>query len=717
VEDFFRRQTVFGFDTETNVVDGPFAWHQRRLRAIQIGDRNEQYVIDLLGLARSTAELIDAQSNYGRNDRLHTFGPLREVLRPALESKSWLKVGANLQFDYETPKWCLGLRPWNFYDVQIAEKLLYAGKVGFFESGFWGLADLVARYLKLYISKEEQTSFDFSTPLTEKQVNYAALDTRLPLAIKNIQRPLLEQAVLLRVAQIEFDAIPAFGDMHLNGIKLDRTEWMKLVESNKEKKTELVSKLDEHFVPIMGRKEQPPAQEELDRLENIWKNTKDKEVRAIARQQFMKERKKVTVFNREGDKYEGSAAINYGAPAQLRDALLTLPQFTHKNLPDSNDQTLKKLAFDPIVALIREYRKIDKLLDTYGVSWADENINPFTGRVHSSIHQMGAETGRTSSSRPNIQNLPRDKRYRHCFVAEKGWKILTLDYNGCELRILAEYSQDHTWINAFLNDWDVHSVCAEILLGDKWKAQAEEGCAYYTKHQKCSCKGHKKFRDWIKAINFGIAYGMTARRLALELGISEEEASNLLRLYFKAFPVLVAYLEKSGSHAKQRQEARTLSMRRRLFPKPTWEQAARICQKKLGRTPNQNEISKQYAGIYASIEREGKNTPIQGSNADIAKLAMGCGFDENGKPFMWHILEPEYNGKQVSFVHDENVGEVPVEPTEDIMPGYVGDGQFTEDNAQAAFDAIGDCMTRAGAELVKSIPMTYEGTIDTKWTK
>jgi ribonuclease D len=198
VADFLSRVDTFALDTETNVVNRFF---NRRIRTIQIGDRNEQYVIDLLPFAGSTENLILSQGNYYGKGRLSKpqsfqptcFDPIIKVLKPALESDHWLKVGANLQFDYEILKWCLGLRPWHFWDIQLAEKVYYAGSVGFFVKGFWGLEPIVARHLGLQISKDEQKTFDLSTPLTEKQVIYAGLDGRLPVGVMNHQRPSMER--------------------------------------------------------------------------------------------------------------------------------------------------------------------------------------------------------------------------------------------------------------------------------------------------------------------------------------------------------------------------------------------------------------------------------------------------------------------------------------------------------------------------------------------
>jgi DNA polymerase-1 len=465
----------------------------------------------------------------------------------------------------------------------------------------------------------------------------------------------------------------------------------------------------------------PPTQADLDRLEAIWKDTKDRDARKIAREAFSTEKKKVTAFKdrmKKGfDVFEGEAALNYGSPAQLHKAMLALKGMTKTKLPDTNDDTLKKLSTLPInldvnrawnddpslkmytpVDLVRIYRALDKRGDTYGLDWL-KNIDEDTRRVHSNISQLGAETGRTSSSKPNIQNLPRDLRFRHAFVAAPGFMILTLDCSGQELRILCEYSQEPTWLTAFRAGHDLHSVSAEILLGARWVEAAEKICDYMENKSKCSCRAHKKFREWLKSVNFGLAYGMSARRLSEELGITMAEAEMLLSSYHRHFPVVMKWLDRSGRDATLKMESRTMSGRRRIYDKPTWERATLIARKKLGREPNGDEIKKQFNGMFRSIEREGKNTPIQGTGADWMKLAIGCGKDSNGKPFLWHRLEPEWGGMQVNFVHDETVNEVP------------------EEHATEAYDFIGDCIVRAGQEFIKSIPVEYEGHIEPMWTK
>lgn len=350
-----------------------------------------------------------------------------------------------------------------------------------------------------------------------------------------------------------------------------------------------------------------------------------------------------------------------------------------------------------VIDLLRLYRTIDKLLDTYGEAWintyADHgHINPHTGRIHSEINLFGAATGRTSSSKPNVQNLPKDNAYRHCFKSRHGYKVITVDYSGAELRILAFMSQEPVWLNAFLNNWDVHSVGAEMLYGDRWRNAAELGCAYYINHEKCSCKEHKVLRNHIKSVNFGLAYGLQAPGLAAQLGISVAEAEDLLAKYKAAFPTVMRFLESLGDAAKAKLESRTCTGRRRRWLEPTWEVAKARVLKDLnkGETLTEHKIRRRYVGMFRSIEREGKNMPIQGLNADLTKRAMFL---------IWIQLFARFGAYILNTIHDECVIECPAECADEC----------------AAF--IDQCMRQAGAEWVKGLPMTTEGTIAEWWTK
>lgn len=705
---FISRTDDIGFDTETNVTKD---FTQRKLRTVQIGNKEEQYVIDMLAFAGSKEALIEGQGNY---KPAAWAKPVVEVLHTALADPVHRKVGTGLQFDYQVVKWNLGIRSQNFYDCHLAEMLIYSGRVSFFESGFWGMEDMMARYCGLKISKEHQTSFDLETTLTNEQVLYAGMDTRFPFAIKAGQAAHLAKFKLEKVAyEVEFPAISSFGDMKLNGIRLDAGRWTKLIDKVKEKHIDNVKVLDTFFLPVVGDRAKPNV--DLVGIETAWRDEKDKLVRAERRKEFYSARKKAADWEKDSAKWEGQAAINYGGTGQVLKALRSMG-FSEKQLPDTNDRTLAKLVkTGAVIKALQDYRETDKLLDTYGDSFL-LNIHPVTGRVHSNINQIGASTGRTSSSDPNIQNIPKKPEWRACFVSrtvaselaatlaavcaeqtddvQEEYVIITIDMAGAELRILAEASGEPVWLDAFSKGWDVHSVGAEIVFGQKWKDGAEATCAYYHTgdHQKCSCKVHKQLRGQIKSINFGIAYGMEAQKLADECGITKQEAQVLLEAWRKAFPRVTAYLETLAKLSKNNMVAHTLSGRHRLFTRPTWAIAKAKLEKdgKDGEHFESRHIARKMGSMFSSVEREGKNTPIQGTNADIAKLTMGL---------MWERLETEFLAFLVNFVHDELVVEVPKRLAESCA-------RFIE-----------DCIRRAGAILMKSVTMESEYHIADHWVK
>lgn len=692
IDEFFSRVDTFGVDVETNVTD---SFLDRKLRTIQVGTRDEQYIIDLLAFAGSTEKLLEQ----GWMKAPDWAVPIVECLKKAFDSNKWLKVGVYLQFDYEAILWCLGLYTWHLYDCMLAEKALNAGKVPFYTEGYYSMLGMCKKYLKIEIDKALQTSFDLSTKLTEEQIIYASLDTRLPLAIRKAQTPAVVGNELELCIKIENDAIPAFGDMHLYGFKLDADKWLALNAKNKERHAENIKALDKFFLNIVGHKNRTFCN--LKDLEDAWRNEKDKAKRAAALKAYREEAKKQREFKKAAESFQGEAAINYEATPQIL-AALRKAGFGERKLPNTSNDALKKLAPDnPIIAALINYRASAIQLKTFGESFVEKYINPVTKRIHSEIDQYGAATGRTSSSKPNIQNIPKEAEWRKCFVPEHGWTLITSDYSGCELRILAEVSGEKAWVDAFNNGWDVHSVGAEILFGEEWAKSADGGCAYIKAHQKCKCKKHKVLRDKVKAINFGIAYGMEAAKLANDLGISLDEATHLLKKYRETFKSVTAWLGKAGNMAKLQLMCRTLSGRIRWFERPSWETAHRLAEERASkdkRPLHPNDVSRTYYSMYGNIEREGKNTPIQGTNADMVKLAVGCGFDSDGKPYMWHRLR-EFSAKLVNIVHDEVVVEVKKELAEELK------------------DIVGDCMSRAGGVFVKSIPMAYEATIADEWSK
>jgi DNA polymerase-1 len=694
VQDFFKRVTLFGFDVETNVTED---FTQRKVRTIQVGNRDEQYVIDLLHFAGSTEALM-LQGNYNAPE---WSWEVVKILREGLESGKHTKAGVYLQFDIESVKWSFGLRPWKLYDCNLVEKVIYCGRIPFYQDDFWGMAPMLERYAGFKIDKTLQKSYDLESELTQEQIEYAALDTRVPLAIMSGQASTVAKAGLGRVVDLENNAIPAFADMHLNGFYLDSDEWLQNVEDNRKKHLENIKVLDTYFLPVVGPKTEPVV--DLLVLETVWKNCKDKEQRAAYRKDYQAGRKLLSDWKKKAEGFEGEAAINYAAPAQVLAALRKMG-YGVKKLPDTNDKTLKGLSKDPAIKALQDYRETAKASSSYGAEFLEKHVNPNTKRIHSKVNQIGAETGRTSSSKPNLQNILKGSKWRSAFKPRPGYVMVTVDMSGAELRIMAELSGEKSWLDAFDKNWDVHSMGAEMMYQDRWRAGADEGCPYVAAHQKCGCKaGHKSLRNNCKATNFKVAYG--GADLSDDLGITKQESDDILRSHRTAFPDLWKYLEASGKYAEQNLCAHTFSGRRRLFEKPDWEKAKRIAMdrfKENGKDPmliTSRDIGRVYNSMFGAINRAGKNTPIQGGNIDVAKVAIGTGFDPSGNPYLWHRLETEFGAYLVNFVHDECVIEAKPE------------------NAEAVAEFVKDCIRRAGAEFMKKVVMESESNIADCWEK
>ncbi|MDT8307130.1 MAG: DNA polymerase I, partial [Anaerolineae bacterium] len=281
--------------------------------------------------------------------------------------------------------------------------------------------------------------------------------------------------------------------------------------------------------------------------------------------------------------------------------------------------SLKQADETGIINLILEYRELGKLKSTY-VDALPELVNPETARIHSSFNQTGTVTGRIASSNPNLQNIPvRSEvgmRIRRGFVARPGWVILAADYSQVELRILAHITQDEALLEAFRQGQDIHRATAAAVFG----VPLEE-VSY-------------KQRQFAKNVNFGIIYGMGAYRLARESELTVAEAENYIKDYFERFPGIRDYLDSTKLQARKQGYVETLFGRRRYFP--IFQARARTNRE-----------------MVARAEREAINHPIQGTAADIIKLAMIA--------LHRKLQERGYKARIILQVHDELLLEVPEE--------------------------------------------------------
>jgi DNA polymerase-1 len=305
----------------------------------------------------------------------------------------------------------------------------------------------------------------------------------------------------------------------------------------------------------------------------------------------------------------------------LFDKLGLTPVKKTKTGASTDADSLQKMAdAHPIVEALLRYREVEKLRSTY-----TDALPPLVqadGRIHGTFNQLGTTTGRISSEAPNLQNVPvrtsEGHELRRAFIADDGCALLTADYSQIELRVLAHLAEDPGLIEAFSRHADIHTTTASRVFG-----VAEEQVQPFQ-------------RRFAKVVNFGLAYGMEAYGLAQRLDIPTDQAREILDAYFESFPNVRAYMTESVREAKARGFTTTIFGRRRQLP----------------------ELASDNFRIRQMGERMAQNAPVQGSAADIFKLAM---------IELEDALEAHELGSRIVLtVHDELVLEVPIGERDDV---------------------------------------------------
>jgi len=328
------------------------------------------------------------------------------------------------------------------------------------------------------------------------------------------------------------------------------------------------------------------------------------------------------IFDKAGTEF------NINSPQQLGEILfdkMGLPagKKTKTGQYSTAESVLTKLANDyKMPGLILEYRALSKLKSTYADA-LHKLINEETGRIHTDFNQSIAATGRLSSSNPNLQNIPirtsRGREIRKAFIAEEGFKLLSADYSQVELRVIASISEDENMITAFKNDEDIHSRTAKEIFGLDTLDEV-----------------NPDHRRKAKEVNFGIPYGVSAYGLANRLGISNEEGKEMIDQYFERFPGILEYINDTKQFAREHRYVKTLLGRRRYIP----------------------QIDSGNWNVRSFAERTAINMPIQGTAADIIKLAM--------IDIQEYLEEQELETRMLLQVHDELIFEVPEAEQEEI---------------------------------------------------
>jgi DNA polymerase I-like protein with 3'-5' exonuclease and polymerase domains len=527
--DELRAEDYLGFDTETTELDP----YEGNIRLVQLSNGKDTKVIDL----KPFADCSDLKT-------CAELAPLRELLA----APKPIKIAHNAKFDAKWVGHHLGIDIGGVFDTLLASQLIAAGD----QDRRHNLAEVANFFLGIEVDKSEQVS-DWSAPeLSQAQVQYAAKDAQIMVALREKIVERLKQDELIKVAKLEFDCVVPIARMELNGFYLDSERWREQLEKVKIAQTKVALELQQMLSAGVAQ---------------------------------------ASLF--------GITEINLDSQTQVTDAL--------KNLGVPVPETtrgwqLQPLANDfPVVAKLLEYRGVAKSLSSFG-----ENILGFikqeTSRIHSDFRQIGAPTGRFSSSNPNIQQIPHEEAYRRCFRAPEGRKLVIADYSQIELRILAEFSNDQNFIAAFHSGADFHTITAAQVFNVKPEDVTPDQ------------------RTFAKRLNFGVVYGIGSQRFALMTGVSQTQAEDIMRKYFGTYRGLDAWLRDAAHKVTSERIARTATGRMMRF-----------------------RFDEEDRKAISLAQRNGKNMPIQGTSADILKRAL-------------HLLHQKISGTStqlVNIVHDE----------------------------------------------------------------
>lgn len=527
-------------------------------------------------------------------------------LKTVLEAQRPLKIIQNAKFDYSVLKVQAGLTLGNLFDTMLAERIITCGI-----SREMSLKTLAEKYLGMKIDKTIRE--DFYQPgspvlkgvFTQKQLEYAARDAWILIKIFEKQYKQLNEENLINTAKLEFAVVPAVAEMELKGSLIDTKKWRSHI-ADLGKKRDLIKK------EIQG------------------------DIRHLSTYA------QVDLFGNESD------TVNLDSPLQLLQVFKKLGE----ELPNTAEVTLKKTTH-PLAKKILEYRAYEKMITSFGETIL-EKINPIDGRLHPDFLQLGADTGRFACNNPNLQQIPADSGFRSCFIASKGYKLITADYSQIELRIMAEVSEDPAFLKAFTQDLDLHSLTASQMFRIPLAKVGKD----------------KRFQA--KSINFGLMYGRGALSLSAQIGLSVEESRKLLDVYFSSYKKVKRWLDNVGRMAVRDGGVRTLGGRRRMFTIP-------------------ERSSPDYERLISSVERQGKNMPIQGTSADITKYALAYIYRE--------LKDKNLDASLIHTVHDEIV----VEARDDIA-----------DNVAKLMEKQ---MIKAGEKLLKKVPIKVDVHISDCWEK
>ena len=462
------------------------------------------------------------------------FKDALKLLNNILSDSSLLKIGHNIKYDIAVLK-RYKIEVASFEDTML---MSYINDAGNHRHGMDELAKVhfnrdTIKFKDVVGSGKSQITFDYVE--IEKATEYAAEDAEITFKLYLLLKKKLSDGKNISAYNyLEKSLVPSILEMEINGIKLN-TEYLKSLSSEFEKKINIL----------------------------------EKEIFKLCGVEF-----------------------NIGSPKQLGDVLfnqlkLTPPKKTKTGEFSTGIEVLEDLAFEgnKVAEDLITWRQLSKLKNTYTEA-LQNHINKTTKRIHTSYAMASTNTGRLSSSDPNLQNIPirspEGRLIRKSFIAEKGYKILSADYSQVELRVLAHIAKIEPLVEAFKNGEDIHALTASEIFGTSLEKVTPD------------------LRRRAKAVNFGIIYGISGFGLAKQLSITNHEANNFIKKYFDKFPGIKKYMEDTKALCREQGYVETLCGRKCFFPK----------------------IKDKNFAYRSFQERAAINAPIQGSAADIIKRAM-----------------------------------------------------------------------------------------------
>ncbi len=619
-----------GFDIETTGLD----CHGNKLIMFQLGDENRQFVID--------TRVVNVQG-----------------LLPYMFNKENIIVGHNLKFEYKWIKAKYGICLEGMNDTMLQEQLLYNG------SNFWyNLKAVSKRYLNYEADKTIRMRFleIGDDPFSKDEIIYGAYDVILPCLINKMQLEKIKEQEKHKLVNMETEFTRALGDIEHKGLYFDPVKWEELYNDNMIKFKAAEKPLHD-FIIDNNVRQFIQTQQDLfitDPIVTI-KWTSSKQV--------------IDLLKLYGacpqEKSKQTKKLAYTVEAKVLKTSLN-------GMNQNRDPHIKQFIKDYI-----SYKELEQSVTTFGIGFF-KYINPVTNRLHSDYRQI-INTGRMSSSKPNLQNIPSDPRFRQCFTAPDGYKIVNADFSGQENIVLANQSLDESLLEFYRKgNSDMHSFIASKIYSLPYEdfigaVEAKDNKMTLTTAQLDLLTK----RGIAKAAGFAINYGGNGFTISKNLGLPPSEGDAVYDAYFAAFPGLRKYFDEVIADTLKKGYITINELSNRSYTLPLYDKM-----KSYEGIPDKKS---QYMALRSAIGRLALNYPVQGTAGDITKTAVA-------KYRQWLIKEDLHDTVFITnVVHDEINVEAP------------------EELAEKAADGLEKCMFQAGQIWCKTVELKAVAAIGDYW--